>query len=122
MKKFLAMIISLILTAALLAGCGDGDVYERPGTGTTLGPDVTTKAPEPDSDGSYSADPDGDVNDTTGEGMVEEGIDKVESGVDQGMDELEDGIDNMTDKGANGDGADNADAGDSHGATNGNSH
>lgn len=136
MKRTIALIFSLILAMTMLAGCGDDDVYRQPGTGTTLkNPDVSTLPDQGDADGSYSADENGDVGDTTGTGMVEEGIDDIEDGIDQGMDDLGEGLEEMgdgaedmlngdngteTDGGMNSDGS--TDNGYSHGSTNGNSH
>lgn len=123
MKRILALIISLTAAAMLFAGCGDSDVYDRPGTGTTLSPDedIATTMPEiSDDNGSYSADPDGDVNQTTDGGILEDGEDMLESGAEDLGDGLEDLGGDIKD--SMGEGENRTDEGDSHGATNGNSH
>lgn len=123
MKKIFAFILCMAAVALMFAACGDDDIYDRPGTGTTLG---SVTEPTVDSDvGSYSADPDGEVNETTdGTGLVEEGMDKMESGISEGMDDLEDGARDIMDGDMNNpaDDAGRTDSGDSHGSTNGNSH
>ncbi len=149
MKK-LSIIFALIFALLALTGCGDDDIYREPGTGTTLKPKVTTEAPVSDDVGSYSADPDGDVADTTDGGVFEEGMEDLESGVDEGLEDIGDGaervgddIKDMTDGmrpgssdddgsartdteasgGTDSEGLENrTDEGDSHGATNGNAH
>ena len=112
MKRILALIISLTAAAMLFAGCGDSDVYDRPGTGTTID-NAVTEPPIGSDNGSYSADPDGDVSQTT-DGILEDGIDGVEKGLDdigdgieEGADRLEDRLDGADDKDseADGDGA-----------------
>lgn len=147
MKRTILIVLSLALAAFVLAGCGDNDVYERPGTGTTVEPNAT-EAPLPDGNGSYSADPDGEVNQTTdGDGILEDGMNDLENGIDEGADAIENGADKAIDgieRGAeyleqgaedilDGNTADpeadantnagtsRTDMGDSHGATNGNS-
>lgn len=95
MKRILALIISLMLVTCFLAACGDDDTYRQPGTGTTLGGNVTTPAID-DQNGSYSADPDGEVNQTTDNGnIIEDGINDIENGIEQGMNDLEQGMNDL---------------------------
>ena len=95
MKKIFALIISLMLVTCLLAACGDDDTYRQPGTGTTLGGGTGTAPVVDDNNGSYSADPDGDVNQTTDNNILEDGINDIENGIEQGMDDLEQGMDDL---------------------------
>lgn len=136
MKRIIALITSIALAACILGACGDDETYRRPGTGTTLGePNVTTVSLG-DDNGSYSADPDGEVSQTTDENILEDGMDSVESGIDQGMDDLREGVDdleqgademlggegNETAEGTVGNDINGAGQGTGNGATNGNSH
>lgn len=94
MKRIFALIISLMLVMCLFAACGDDDTYRQPGNGTTLGGKGTTPAID-DNNGSYSADPDGDVNQTTDDNILEDGINDIEDGIEQGMDDLEQGVNDL---------------------------
>ena len=95
MKRIFALIISLMLVTCLFAACGDDDTYRQPGTGTTLGGKVTTPAID-DQNGSYSADPDGEVNQTTdNDNILEDGMNDLENGIEQGMDDIEQGLDDL---------------------------
>ena len=88
--------ICLALAACMLTACGDDDIYRDPGNGTTLGGKGTTATTPTvnDDNGSYSADPDGDVNQTTDNNGV---IDDIGDGIDQGMDDLGQGIEDVGD-------------------------
>lgn len=132
MKRIFVLTVCLMLSMFMLAACGDDEIYDRPGNGTTLGTPAT-EPPINDDNGSYSADPDGEVSQTTDndgileDGMddVEKGVDDIEDGIDQGMDDLGDMADGNGDAAGaeNGNTAadsDNAPVGD--GSTNGNSH
>lgn len=100
MKKILALAIAFMLCASMLCACGD-DVYDRPGTGTTLGggtePSVGS---EP---GTYSANNDGDVSLTTdGTNRVEGGINDVGEGIENGVDDIGRGLEDIGDDIENG--------------------
>lgn len=97
MKRIFALIISLALVACLFAACGDDETYRQPGNGTTLGSNITTEPIADGDNGSYSADPNGEVSQTTDDNILEDGLDDVEDGINQGLDDIEDGIDDMTD-------------------------
>ena len=95
MKRIFALMISLLLVTFLFAACGDDDTYRQPGTGTTLGGKVTTPAAD-DQNGSYSADLNGDVNQTTdNNNIIENGINDIENGLEEGMNDLENGINDL---------------------------
>ncbi len=138
MKKIFALILCAAALALTLAACGKDDAYRKPGTGTTLGTTATTPSAGSDN-GSYSADPDGEVSQTTDtDGVLEDGMDHLESGLEQGMDDLEQGAEDLGDdiedmgddmsSGENGgaEAENNAESGAGRptgdGATNGNSH
>lgn len=110
MKRIFALMICLALAACMLTACGDDDIYREPGNGTTLGGGtVTTPAPS-DDNGSYSADPDGDVSQTTdNDGVLEDGIDDIGEGIDQGMNDIGQGLEDIGDD--IGDAVDGDDAG-----------
>ena len=55
MKRIITLLLALSLAALALAGCGDGDIYDRPGTGTTID-NAVTEPPIGSDNGSYSAD------------------------------------------------------------------
>lgn len=93
MKRIFALMICLALAACMLTACGDDDIYREPGNGTTLGATTTTPTLG-DDNGSYSADPDGDVNQTTDNDGV---MDDIEDGIDQGMDDIGQGIEDLGD-------------------------
>lgn len=96
MKKIFALMIALAFAMCLFTACGDDDTYRQPGTGTTLG-DVTSTTPIDDANGSYSADPDGDVNQTTDDNILEDGINDIENGIENGLNDIEQGIDDLGD-------------------------
>lgn len=94
MKRIIALIMALMMAACLFAACGDDDTYRQPGTGTTLGGGITTPA-RSDDNGTYSADPDGEVNPTTDDNILEDGIDDIEDGLNEGLNDLEQGINDL---------------------------
>lgn len=116
MKRIFALIISLMLVTCIFAACGDDDTYRQPGTGTTLGGNVTTPAID-DQNGSYSADTNGEVNQTTdNDGILEDGMNDLENGIEQGMDDIEQGLDDLGDGAEDMLGGNNADGMDANGA------
>ena len=92
MKRLFALIFALLMTACLFSACGDDDTYRQPGTGTTLGGHKVTEPVGSDDNGTYSADPDGEVNPTTDDNILEDGLNDLENGIDEGIDDIEQGL------------------------------
>lgn len=95
MKRIFALTVCLALAALMLCSCGDDEIYDRPGTGTTLGSPVTTPVPDDDGSGTYSADENGDVSKTTDGSILEDGMDDLENGLEKGAEDIEKGAEDL---------------------------
>ncbi len=137
MKKIITLLVCVAVVAVVFAACGNDDIYDRPGTGTTIGGKVTEPSVGTDS-GEYSASPDGEVSETT-DGVLEEGMEDVEEGLDDLGDGIKDGAEDLKDSAekmaddltpgydahseeVNSQNNGNNNAGNTNGSTNGNSH